>query len=73
MEITVIVIPNAKASSVVKIGENNYKVKVNAPAEGGRANEQLIEILAEFFDVRKSLITVLKGSKSRHKTIQILF
>ena len=71
MNINVRVTPNSKVPAIVKIAESNYKVKVNAPANEGRANERLIEILAEHFGVSKSSIIILKGSKSRDKLVRI--
>jgi len=71
MKINVSVKPNAKTSEVIKVDENNFKVKVDAPAVEGEANKRLIEILADYFDVPKSSIRILKGLKSRNKTVEI--
>jgi hypothetical protein len=71
MIISVKVVPNSKKSEVEKIGENNFKVKVDAKAEDGKANRRLVEILAEHFKVAKSSVVILKGMKSRNKIIEI--
>ena len=71
MKLNIIVIPNVKTSKVIKIGENNYKIRVDAPAIEGKANKRLIEILAEYFKVPKYSIKILKGFKNRNKTIEI--
>ncbi len=70
MKLKVRVVPNAKKQEVIE-GEV-WKVKVRAPPEGGRANEELIEILAKHFGVKKSAVKILKGLKSREKVIVIL-
>jgi uncharacterized protein (TIGR00251 family) len=68
--INVRVFPNAKRQLVKK--ENNvFKIYVNAPAEGGRANKELIDIAAEFFGVKKSCVKIVKGFKSREKTLKV--
>jgi len=38
----------------------------------GRANEALVEFLAEHFGVKRSAIEIVKGLKSRHKIVNIL-
>ena len=72
MLIKVLVTPNAKQARVVKVSEDYFEVWVNERAEGGRANKRLLEILAEHFDIPKSRITIVKGTKTRNKTIQII-
>ena len=64
------VAPKAKRDSVKKEG-NLWKVCLTAPAADGKANRALIGVLADYFNVRKSQIEIIKGLKSRHKTISI--
>ncbi len=71
MEINVIVTPNAKSANVVKIDDLTYKVRVDAPANEGRANLRLMEILADHFDVPKSHVRIIRGSKGRNKLVLI--
>jgi uncharacterized protein (TIGR00251 family) len=71
MRISVRVTANAKKAGVIKVSDANYKARVDAPANGGRANERLIEILSEHFNVKKSGICILSGLKSRSKIIEI--
>lgn len=71
MFISVKVVPNSKKPEVERIDENSFKVKVDAKAEGGKANRRLVEIIAEFFIVPKSSVAIVKGMKSRNKIIEI--
>ena len=71
MQISVIVVPNSKKFEVVKIDEENYKIRVDAPAVGGKANKRLVEILSVYFDVNKSCISIIRGNKTRKKIIKI--
>ncbi|MCL5430101.1 MAG: DUF167 domain-containing protein [Candidatus Marsarchaeota archaeon] len=71
MKLNIIATPNAKVPSVSKIDENSYKVKVDAKAIDGKANERLIEILANHFNISKSKISIIAGLKSRKKTVVI--
>ncbi len=70
MEIKIRVIPNSSKAEVK--GENGIlKVHLTAPPLEGRANKELIEILAKHFHVKKSQVKILRGAKGRKKTIRI--
>jgi hypothetical protein len=71
MLISVKVIPNSRKPGIEKIGEGDFKVKVDEKAEDGKANRRLMEILAEYFKVPKSSVVISKGQKSRNKIIEI--
>lgn len=71
MRISVRVTPNAKKAQVEAVGENAYRVKVNAKAQDGKANVRLIEILAEHFNVPFAAISIISGATSREKAIDI--
>ncbi len=47
------------------------KIKVHSPPVGGAANEELREILAEEFGIRKSAIRIVSGRSSKEKTVEI--
>lgn len=47
------------------------KVRLQAPAVEGRANEALIELLAQLLKTPKSAVRILSGDRSRTKRIEI--
>lgn len=65
------VIPNSKKVEIMKIDENSYRIKLDAPTTKGKANARLIEVLSDYFNVKKSSVTIVKGHKSREKLIII--
>ena len=70
MQIDVKVIPGAKQNSLKE--ENGlFKVHLTASAVDGKANRALIEFLSRHFAVKKREIEIIKGLKSRRKTINI--
>lgn len=71
MRISVIVVPNSKVYEVSKIGEDTYRVRVDARATGGEANKRLIEILSDYFNAPRYTVRIVKGLKSRNKVIEI--
>jgi uncharacterized protein YggU (UPF0235/DUF167 family) len=44
---------------------------VRQPPTNGKANQALIEILADFYCVRKSDINIITGKATRNKIIEI--
>ena len=57
---------------VEKINENEFILQVKAPPKEGRANQEVIELLSEYFHVSKSRIKIIKGHKSKNKIMEIL-
>ena len=52
-----------------KLGENNYSVRLDKPAIGGKASLRLIKVLADYFNVPNSSVCILKGFKNREKVV----
>lgn len=67
---TILVQAGAK-KNLVKEEKEGLKVFVAAPPVDGKANQAVVEVLAEHFGVKKSRIEIIKGLKSRNKTISI--
>jgi len=70
MLLNIKVIPNASKSKVVQ-EKDSLKVYVNSPPIDGKANKELIEVLAEHFNVKKNQISIIRGEKSRTKVINV--
>ena len=47
------------------------KVKLTAPPVDDAANEQLIEVIAEEFRIKKSQIKIIRGHTSKRKVVEI--
>ena len=48
-----------------------WKIRVAAPAEAGKANEALLELLAATLGVERSRIRVVSGTASRDKIVEV--
>lgn len=71
MKYTVKVIPRSSKNQVIEIGNHELKIKLTAPPVGGRANELLIEVLADHFGVKKSAVRIVSGVAGRKKIVEI--
>lgn len=60
-------------SSINKIEEFDrfYKVRLKAVPEKGQADKELIKILAKHFKVKKSAVSIIFGTKTRKKLVEI--
>jgi uncharacterized protein (TIGR00251 family) len=63
--------PKSKKEGVKKLAENYFEVRVNAPPEKGRANERIRELLAEYFNLPKSKVKLVRGETSKEKVFEI--
>jgi len=70
LNVDVRVVANAKRA-MIKKSEGFLKVYLTVPAVEGKANRALIEILADYFHVSKSRVVIIKGLKSKVKTVRI--
>jgi uncharacterized protein len=71
VRIYVKVSPRSSKNEIAKVSEGEYKVKITAPPVDGAANEKLIELLAEYFDVPKSSLQIIGGKSAKTKIIEI--
>lgn len=65
------VVPNAKQKKVVK-EPGRLKVYLTVSPVDGKANKALLELLAEYFSVRKKQVRIVKGQKNRNKVVEIV-
>ncbi len=70
-KIWVTVKPRAKKEQLKREAAGEYLASVRAPAREGKANEALIELLADCFSVPKSSVRILRGQTSRKKLVEI--
>lgn len=71
LTITLYVQPGAKKSEVVGMHGDMLKIKLNAPPVEGQANAALLAWLSKQLDLKIKQLTLLRGEKSRIKTIAI--
>lgn len=72
MKVNVKVIPKSSMTMVQTELDGSLKVKLTAPPEKGKANEQLVEVLAKHYNVKKSAVRLLKGAASKEKLVEVL-
>jgi uncharacterized protein YggU (UPF0235/DUF167 family) len=71
LRLLVRVVPGARRSEVVgRVGEA-WKLRVAAPPERGRANDELVTLLARTLDVPRSSVRVARGHTTGQKLVEV--
>jgi uncharacterized protein YggU (UPF0235/DUF167 family) len=52
-------------------GSRDLEVSVTSPPVDNRANEQLVELLADVLGVGKTSLSIIKGGHSRNKAVAV--
>ncbi|MBW4562174.1 MAG: DUF167 domain-containing protein [Mojavia pulchra JT2-VF2] len=63
--------PNSKQQKIEEQTDGSLNIHLKSPPVDGKANEELIKLLAEKFDVPKSHIQIKSGMTSRQKLVEI--
>lgn len=69
--VNVRVTAGARKELVEEVEPGFLKVKVAEPPEKGRANDRVVELLAEYFGISESIVSLKHGRASKDKTFII--
>jgi hypothetical protein len=73
--IKVHVVPGS-SQSVFPAGYNSWRrcilVKLRAEADGNRANDELVDLVAGYFNVSRKDIYIADGQRNRYKTVAVM-
>jgi uncharacterized protein len=68
-KLTLRVSPGARRGGVVGRQGAVWKIRVAAPPEGGRANDELVRLLAKTLDVPRRDVEIVSGYGARDKVV----
>ena len=71
LKIKVKVEPRSSRSCIVGLYGDGLKIKLSSPPVEGRANKELIELLASSYGIKKADVEILSGHNSRNKIIAL--
>lgn len=69
--ISVSVITRASKNEIIKIDNDNYKIKTTTAPIKGAANKEIILLLSNYFNLPKSSISIVKGKTSNKKRVKL--
>jgi uncharacterized protein (TIGR00251 family) len=70
LQITVLAKPSSKQTAIEFLDEE-IVVRLKSAAQKGKANKELINLIAEYFGLKDSQITIARGATSTTKTVEI--
>jgi len=65
------VTPNSNVSQILHAEDGSLIAQLRSPPVGGNATAELIQLLAEKFQVSRSQVTIYSGQRSRLKYVEI--
>ncbi len=69
--INIKVAPRSSRSGITGSYSDGLKVRLTSPPVEGKANRELIEVLAKEFSIRKKDVEILSGEKSKNKIVKL--
>jgi uncharacterized protein len=63
--------PGARKTELAGRHGEGWKIRVSAPPEGGRANEAVIDLLAERVGLPRRSVTIVSGHRGRDKVVEM--
>ena len=63
--------PRASKDEIAGLMDGALKIRLRAPATENRANQALIEFLADLLKTAKSAVRIQSGAQSRSKRVEI--
>jgi uncharacterized protein len=63
--------PGARVSELTRTEEGTWIARLKAPPVDGKANEELVGLVAERFKCRKAAVTIKSGASGRTKLVRI--
>lgn len=71
MIITVRVSPKSKKSELIPESATLFRAKVRSAPEKGKANAELVQLIAAHFGIKRSEVRIVRGERGREKYIEI--
>lgn len=71
MTLTIKVKPNARTSSLTQADDGTWLATLKSPPVDGKANAELIALVAERFGCRKAAVTIKAGAGGRTKLVLV--
>ena len=63
--------PNARASKLEQLEDGTWRAQIKSPPVDGKANAELIALVAERFGCRKADVQIRSGASGRMKLVRV--
>jgi len=69
--IEVTVKPNSRVSQLEVLADGSWLAQIKSPPIDGKANKELVALVAKHFGVSKASVTIKTGTTGRRKLVKI--
>jgi len=63
--------PNSRISFLVQEADGSWRAQLRAPPVDGKANDELVALIAAHFKCRKAAVVIKSGASGRIKLVKI--
>ena len=63
--------PNSRVSSLARAADGSWSAQLKAPPVDGKANQELVALVAREFGCAKSAVSIKSGASGRLKLVQV--
>ena len=63
--------PNARSSLLEQLPDGTWQAQLKSPPIDGKANAELIALVADRFECRKADVVIKSGASGRMKRVQV--
>ncbi len=63
--------PNARASALTQLADGTWAAQLKSPPVDGKANKELIALIATHFGCTKAAVSIKSGAAGRMKLVRI--
>ena len=63
--------PNSRSSSLIQQADGSWQAQLKAPPVDGKANDELVALIAAHFKCRKAAVVIKSGASGRTKLVRI--
>ncbi len=71
VEFSVKVVPGSSRNKIVGVWDKALRIAVAAPPEGGKANKEVVRLVADAFGVKHGDVAITHGQTRRLKRVRI--
>jgi uncharacterized protein (TIGR00251 family) len=63
--------PNARTSSPTQADDGSWLAQLKSPPVDGKANAELVELVARYFGCKKAAVSIKTGTSGRIKRVMV--
>jgi uncharacterized protein len=63
--------PNSRSSELVQVSDGTWLARLKSPPVNGKANDELVALVARHFKCPKSAISIKAGASGRTKLVKV--